>query len=676
MKKGISLVALVITIIVLIILSGTVILTVVQNGMIDKSEEAVFKNNVKTFLEDYTNTKLEKQLKDKGGFNESTINASLADNNIKEWIPNITDEFIERIFISNGVFLADKTKYTEEEIVWLEELGIEFGIAPVLGTTELWQLDETKTIIKKYLGPLDNTGTITISIPNKVKDKETNQIYTIDIVGYNETLFLGSWYIDTLIIPNNIYYAQNFKNGTNEIRCKNLYIGDNVEFENEIYGKGCINIYIGDNVKFRENAFNYANDLTKLIIGDNFNCKGSILNGTSGNLEKLIKLTIGDNLTVNSRSFCYLHSIEEITIGNNAILITDSITNNENLKKVNIGNSLSVKEEYSNLLSSGILSHDNPKLVDVNIGSFKEVCENTLKNCTAIKKVVLEDGGVISGVSAFENCTGIEEVVIGNVDMSSLATTHNTFTGCSGIKKVTIGKGAGEKLKSSLFKAFTSIEDVVIEENAILSTSMFNICTGIKTVTFKNNVTLGASAFNGCSNLETLNIQGDLKATVDTTSGLGVNCFFNCKNLSTVNMEEGLTKIPRGMFVNCSGLTKITIPSTVKVIGLQAFYGAGLTTLEIPGNVEKINNNAFANCDSLTSVTIRKGVKIIGESIFAGSDNLESISIANTVTEIGNNAFVNLTKLEAITVGSEAVADLVTASGYKGTVVVDTSINN
>ena len=50
-KQGISLVALVITIIVLIILTGAVIVTFMEGGIVDRAKEATFKSDIRSYQE-------------------------------------------------------------------------------------------------------------------------------------------------------------------------------------------------------------------------------------------------------------------------------------------------------------------------------------------------------------------------------------------------------------------------------------------------------------------------------------------------------------------------------------------------------------------------------------------------------------------------------------------------
>ena len=82
------------------------------------------------------------------------------------------------------------------------------------------------------------------------------------------------------------------------------------------------------------------------------------------------------------------------------------------------------------------------------------------------------------------------------------------------------------------------------------------------------------------------------------------------------DVEYSVTSIRPGAFSNC-GLTSITIPNSVTIIGRNAFYGCGgLTSVTIPNSVTSIGENAFKGCNGLTSVTIPNSVTSVGATAF------------------------------------------------------------
>ena len=137
--------------------------------------------------------------------------------------------------------------------------------------------------------------------------------------------------------------------------------------------------------------------------------------------------------------------------------------------------------------------------------------------------------------------------------------------------------------------------------------------------------------------------------------------FAYCSGLTSVTIPNSVTIIGVGAFRNCSGLTSITIPNSVTSIGACAFIVcSGLTSVTIPNSVTSIGGGAFYNCYSLTSVTIPNSVTSIGEGAFSGCKGLTSVTIPNSVTSIGYEAFYGCYKLTSVTIGSG-----VTSIGYE-----------
>ena len=159
---------------------------------------------------------------------------------------------------------------------------------------------------------------------------------------------------------------------------------------------------------------------------------------------------------------------------------------------------------------------------------------------------------------------------------------------------------------------------------------------------YTSNDKLGSYAFYDCSGLTSLTIPSSV-------TSIGEGAFWCCSGLTSLTIPSGVTSIGESAFYGCSGLTSLTIPSGVTSIGESAFsVCSGLTSLTIPSSVTSIGESAFSDCSGLTSLTIPSSVTSIGESAFSDCSGLTSLTIPSSVTSIGNFAFSGCSGLTSI----------------------------
>ena len=153
---------------------------------------------------------------------------------------------------------------------------------------------------------------------------------------------------------------------------------------------------------------------------------------------------------------------------------------------------------------------------------------------------------------------------------------------------------------------------------------------------------LVASCFKDCSGLTSITIPSSV-------TSLGEFCFSLCSGLTSITIPSSVTSLGEFCFSYCSGLTSITIPSSVTSLGRYCFEGcSGLTSITIPSSVTSLGEDCFFNCSGLTSITIPSSVTSLGASCFSFCSGLTSITIPSSVTSLGYGCFFSCQKLETV----------------------------
>ncbi len=166
----------------------------------------------------------------------------------------------------------------------------------------------------------------------------------------------------------------------------------------------------------------------------------------------------------------------------------------------------------------------------------------------------------------------------------------------------------------------------------------------IKSVVIKEGVTsVGDYAFTFCKGITNVTVPDSIKT-------IGVCAFANCSNIKDFKIGKGVTSIGALAFDNCDGLTKITIPDKVTSIGEYAFQSCdGLAEVKVGNGVSSLAFT-FTECKNLKKVTLVNGIDIIGAHTFSECESLQSITIPDSVTIIDSNAFKGCGSLTEITI--------------------------
>ncbi len=203
------------------------------------------------------------------------------------------------------------------------------------------------------------------------------------------------------------------------------------------------------------------------------------------------------------------------------------------------------------------------------------------------------------------------------------------------------------------YKYVSGDRDYVIREVKILDgvtcvgQNAFYGCTSLHKVTLSSSVTeISDKAFASCTALSEVNLTSSVVS-------IGNEAFSYCTELKTISLSEGLEMLGDKVFSQ-SGLTKITLPSSLKTTGETLFYGCTSLT-EATVNCTTVPPRIFAECTALHTVTLTETVESIGEYAFEGCVSLDSVTSTESLISVGPYAFEGCTSLTDIRFESSVV---------------------
>lgn len=148
-------------------------------------------------------------------------------------------------------------------------------------------------------------------------------------------------------------------------------------------------------------------------------------------------------------------------------------------------------------------------------------------------------------------------------------------------------------------------------------------------------------------------------------TAIAAEAFAQGTDLTSLTLPSTLKRIGANAFRGCSNFKTVTISDIAAWCGIHlesinaapTYYtkdlllnGTPVTELVIPEGVERIENYAFYLCKSITSVTLPNSLTYIGQSAFSHSKKITALTIPESVTSISDSAFEGCTGLTTLTI--------------------------
>lgn len=329
---------------------------------------------------------------------------------------------------------------------------------------------------------------------------------------------------------------------------------------------------------------------------------------------------------------------------------TSTSTNISNIKKLiiyTLNSAYFENEDFSYIASSEMNSIEYLGLSNTTVSdgtTINKIADNTLKDKTTLKTVILPKTLSIIGKNAFKN-----------VNLGRISNSY-TFSFLSIPSTVLeIGEGA---FNNSRYVKFEGQIPPTVKEDAFddskNGTKFFVSQGAIETYRNTNNINEAYVYYHG-------ELSDNKQYFVyDYMDGYGISYFINTvavsENLTIPNtitkslVTKDVTALGYNSYRNLNAPTSgvnVTIPSTVTLIDSYAFYKDDIIDINL-NEVEKINSFAFYNT-KLTNLVSNK-LKYVGSYAFYQTP-LTYIGLSN-VSEIMSYAFMNNTTLYEMDLGT------------------------
>lgn len=411
----------------------------------------------------------------------------------------------------------------------------------------------------------------------------------------------------------------------------------------------------------RPHAFEYYNDLEKIILGKDVYWIGSyafegcrklkevvftgsmedpihsnwIQAGAFYGCSNLETLVLPEGLkTIDEYAFYGCKSLKAInipasvtSIGSGAFIDTNSLT----AITVDPDNTV-YKSDDSGVLYTidGLTLLSAPGGIS---GSYSipegvtAVGDKSFYNCHKLTGISFSSTVTTLGNYAFQYCTGLQELTIPGTIQEI---PYHGFYHCEGLTDLRISKGVE-----------------IIGENA------FDGCEKLTHVAFPSTLTkLGKWAFYNCNNLKTMSFRSrtpefDIEALA---GGCDKTAYYysNWSADALQNYGGNVTWVP----VKAAGDSGKYLDWTLEENGTLTFHGSGdmqscawskynadITKIVFDGKITSICDKAFYGCTELTAVTFPETMAQIGAQAFYGCAGIAELSFAGDAPAIAADAF-------------------------------------
>ncbi|MGQ7396934.1 leucine-rich repeat protein [Streptococcus suis] len=362
----------------------------------------------------------------------------------------------------------------------------------------------------------------------------------------------------------------------------------------------------------------------------------------------LEKLVLPASLTsIGNRAFAGIPTLKEVVIPKNVTYAPNIFAGSENLKKVTFEDGITV-------IPASILA--GTSVEEIHLPSSVEIIDSyAFSENKYLKKINLKDGVKAIYSGAFSGNGSLAQVDLPDT-LEYIA--DYAFSGTGSLASIDLPASVKQIGYSAFYDSGLTSINLPAKLESIGNSAFYS--TRLSEVKLPASLkNLGWGAFSNIDSLKKVEVNSNIATSHYSNSWFSP---FASSPLTDVTIKDGVTVVADRMFEGQSGVTSLTLPSSLLEVRPYAFTGIGIESLTLPAGLQKLGTHSFARSSNLKSVTIPSSL-VEGDGAFIDSKNLVNISLAPGTTKIidglfRGTGFTEFTIPEGITeIGANAFSD-------------------
>ena len=285
--------------------------------------------------------------------------------------------------------------------------------------------------------------------------------------------------------------------------------------------------------------------------------------------------------------------------------------------------------------------------------SVTSIGENAFSGCRELQNITLPKSLTSIGPKAFQQCSSLTQLII-PYGVKNIG--YYAFVQCDNLTSITIPKSVKD-----LIYPFYETDNLTIycEKGSYAEIYARNNNISYKYISESGDVEAVIIEKGTCGENLVWSLDEDGILSINGTGEMydyGIDdCIFGNQlggTVDVIKISEGVTSVGNYAFNYCysrnNGVVTVILPSTLRSIGIRAFYNCHMYDIGLPDGLQIINEGAFANAN-LRKIIIPSGLEELPDNCFYGC-YFEKIVIPENIKKIDYGAFASCRYLSDVTI--------------------------